>query len=93
MGTSTFPFWRVSGVRLAAFCLPALMLSAPVAHAADAEPVLNARCAACHERLPEGGLLRISEAQAMTTVTLEAISTNVLTVASGTFSLSAPWGQ
>ncbi len=36
---------------------------------------------------------RRSDAQAITIVTLEAIRTKVLTVASGTFSLSAPCGQ
>ena len=41
--------------------------------------------------LPKLSIFR--DAQDITIVTLEAISTNVLSVASGTFSNSQPWGQ
>lgn len=34
--------------------------SAPMAADADGEALVNGRCAACHERLPDGGLNRIS---------------------------------
>ncbi|MGI9335225.1 MAG: quinohemoprotein amine dehydrogenase subunit alpha [Gammaproteobacteria bacterium] len=47
-----------------AVVLGASLLNAPAAHAAEeAESVLNGRCAACHQRLPDGGLSRISEAR------------------------------
>lgn len=49
---------------LAVIAIGALFFTAdsgPRAQPADGEALLTARCAACHERLPEGGLSRVSE--------------------------------
>lgn len=50
--------WLVGGLLFSVALLPAAY-----AENGSDEELLNARCAACHEALPEGGLKRISEAR------------------------------
>lgn len=47
--------------RLLAAVFAAGLAVVPAARAADGEALLNARCGACHQRLPDGGLNRISQ--------------------------------